>query len=134
MKKVISVLSVVLLGAMLAGCMGSSGLQRDPTVDQFYTLNKERLLLCRGTSSQCQDLILIASAQEFLPPIERAYGTEVRGPNYPLSLAKLLMEPPQGQYEATPIGDSGRIVQLPINRLTDSVWQALKKARNTIYD
>ncbi|MBV1788798.1 hypothetical protein KQ940_12100 [Marinobacterium sp. D7] len=135
MNKVISTLSAVLLGATLSGCIDTGDLMKqDPSVDQFYTLDKDRLLLCRGTSNQCQDLTLIASAEELMPQIERIYGGTISGPNYPVSLAKLITEPPQGQYKATPLGESGRYLQLPINRQTDSVWDTLKKARNQVYD
>lgn len=124
----------LLLTPALGGCMDSQLMQRDPTVDRFYSLDSETLQLCRGLSKQCHSLITIAYSRELLPKIEQAYGSEITGPNYPLSLAQLMMNPPGGEYKTSTVDSNGRYLRLPVNDQTDTAWHVLEQAFNQIYD
>lgn len=124
----------LLLTPVLGGCLDSKLLQRDPTIGQFYTLDSEKLTLCRGLSNQCHSLITIAYSRELLPEVERAYGSSVNGPNYPLSFAQLLMNPPGGEYKVSTVDSNGRYLRLPVNNQTDAAWNVLEEAMDQIYD
>lgn len=126
-------LTAGLISLALAGC-GGDFLKQDPTVDQFYTLDSEKLQLCQGLTNSCMDLIPIASTQHLVPKIERAYGADLTGPNYPLNLARMLINPPDGSYKASPVDENGRYTRLPINEQTDTVWDVLKEAHESIYE
>ncbi|WP_432697619.1 hypothetical protein ACQUQP_04515 [Marinobacterium sp. YM272] len=126
-------LTAGLIALSLTGC-GGDFLKQDPTVSQFYTLDTDKLLLCQGLSKSCRDLIPIASAQHLVPKIEQAYDGELTGPNYPINLARMLIDPPNGGYKASPVDENGRYVQLPINAQTDTVWDVLKQAHDSIYN
>lgn len=124
-----------LFALALGGCIETGNLlQTAPGVGEYYTLDSERLILCQGQSNQCHRLSVIVSERRFLTPMENAYGTRISGPNYPLQLARTLITPPGGEYEAEPIGDSGRYYRLPVNRQTDAAWQALSNAFDSIYN
>ncbi len=125
-----------LLAAVLAlgGCVNLSGaLKEDPTADQFYTLDTRYYRFCRGETRDCQDLTSIVSVRAQLKPIERIYGRQIQGPNYPTDLARMILNPPDGSYTSTAIGDDGRYFRLPINRHTDTVWETIDQAYHSIY-
>ncbi|KEA64389.1 hypothetical protein ADIMK_1635 [Marinobacterium lacunae] len=124
----------LLLSLSVTGCIDSQLLQRDPTIDQFYTLDKQKLRLCRGASSSCHNLVIVAYSLTVIPEIEQAYGGEINGPNYPVQLAQLLMNPPRGEYEATALGSEDRYLRLPVNSQTDTVWHALERANKQLYE
>ncbi|SEG60919.1 hypothetical protein [Marinobacterium lutimaris] len=132
-SKTRTALTAGLITLSLAGC-GGDFLKQDPTVDQFYTLDSEKLMLCRGLTRECRDLIPIASAQHLAPKIERAYGTDLKGPNYPLNLTRMMINPPDGSYKASPVDENGRYIRLPINEQTDLVWDVLQEAHDSIYE
>ncbi|WP_188751293.1 hypothetical protein [Marinobacterium zhoushanense] len=124
----------LLLALALGGCIDSQLLQRDPTIGQFYTLDTERLRLCQGSSVLCHDLVIVAYSRTVLPEVEKIYGAEVRGPNYPLSFARLLMNPPGGEYQPSAVGSDSRYLRLPANELTDTAWRALERTRKQPYE
>ncbi len=132
-SKMRTALTASLITLSLAGC-GGDFLKSDPTVDQFYTLDTEKLRLCQGLTNGCRDLIPIASAQHLAPKIERVYGADLTGPNYPLNLTRMMINPPGATYEASPVDENGRYVRLPINTQTDTVWDVLQEAHDSIYD
>ncbi|MBS98194.1 MAG: hypothetical protein CMI01_05905 [Oceanospirillaceae bacterium] len=117
----------------LTGCIDSGNLlKREAGVGKYYLLDSERLMLCRGQSNDCRDLVLIASSEERMPAIEDAYGASIEPPNYPVSLARMIVNPPAQQYQAQALGN-GRYIQLPANDQTDAVWNALDGATDSIY-
>ncbi len=126
-------LTPLLLLLTLTGCSGSL-LQRDPTVYEFYRLDTQKLRMCQGLSGGCLDLSLIAFGGENRPAIERAFNAKIAGPNYPLSLARMLLNPPGGEYQTKVIDENGRYYQLPGNAQTDATWQALQRSFDTLYD
>lgn len=131
MKRVV----IPALIALLSGCADSLSLpQNDPSAEQFYTLDTQNLQLCRGNTKNCLSLTLIAVSLERAGPIERAYNTSLKGPNYPVSLAKLLISPPNQSYSATPLSQGKTTgYRLPINAQTNSVWNVLHDAYQSIY-
>lgn len=131
-SKTRTALTAGLITLSLAGC-GGDLLKQDPTIDQFYTLDSEKLRLCQGLSNSCRDLIPFASALHLIPKIERGYDTDLKGPNYPLSLARLMIDPPNGDYKVSPVDENGRYLRLPINEQTDLVWDVLQEAHESIY-
>lgn len=125
-------LTPLLLLLALTGCSANL-LQDDPTVREFYRLDTQKLRLCQGLTGGCLDLSLIASGGENRPAIARAFKTEVSGPNYPLSLARLLLNPPGNEYKASVLDENGRYYKLPGNAQTDAAWQALQRSFDTLY-
>jgi hypothetical protein len=109
----------------LSGCLALETKQED-----FYTLDTRYLELCRGTSNSCVELALVAPGIALADPIEAAYDQQLTQPNYPLSLAKMMLKPADGSYSATPADENGRYYMLPINDKTTVVWNTL----NSIFD
>lgn len=129
MKRLSLLAGVVTLG----GCMSLGGLQGNPD-EPFYTLDTRELSLCKGTSRTCMDLSYIVSVRARLKPIENLYGKPVSGPNYPLTLTRMLMNPPEGAYTVEPVDESGRYLRLSRNDYTDKVWNTLDQAIGSLYD
>lgn len=125
-----------LLAAVLAlgGCVNLSGaLKEDPSVDSFYTLDTRYYRFCRGETSRCQDLTLIVAVRAQMKPVETLYGRPLKGPNYPADLARLILNPPDGHYRSEPVGADGRYFRVPVNHHTDTVWDTLEQAYDSIY-
>lgn len=130
MKKLLLTTIALLLG----GCVNlSETLKDDPTADQFYVMDTRYFLFCKGETRRCQDLTTIVSIRYKLKPIEDAYGQPVKGPNYPASLARMILTPPDGSYRSEPIGTDQRYYRVPVNSLTDTAWETLDEAYNSIY-
>ncbi|MBP0048140.1 hypothetical protein H9C73_05285 [Marinobacterium sp. AK62] len=117
----------------LSGCMSLGGLQGNPD-EPFYTLDTRQLSLCKGTSRTCMDLSYIVSVRARLKPIENLYGQTVSGPNYPLTLARMLMNPPEGAYTVEQVDDDGRYIRLGRSEHTKRVWETLDQAIDSLYD
>lgn len=113
----------------LAGC-GSPNLKNE----EFYTLDTRYMLLCRGTSNHCQELSLVATAISMADPIEEAYGRKIQGPNYPLSLARILLKPADGSYQGQPLEGNTRYYTLPINDKTNIAWDTLDDMHAWLYE
>lgn len=116
------------LALTLSGCLALETKQED-----FYTLDTRYLQLCRGTSNTCLELALVAPGIALADPIEEAYGQQLTSPNYPLSLAKMMLEPADGSYSAKPADESGRYYVLPINDKTTLAWNTLNSIFDWIY-
>ncbi len=112
----------------LTGCLSLETKQED-----FYTLDTRYLELCRGTSSNCLELALVAPGIVLADPIEEAYAQQLTPPNYPLSLAKMMLKPSDESYSATPADDSGRFYVLPMNDKTTVAWDTLNSIHDWIY-
>jgi len=124
-----------LLAVALSGCINTDNLLKPAAgVDEYYTFDSQQLRLCRGQSNNCYDLAVIVSDRLLLSPVEQAYGSQISGPNYPLQLAKTLLNPPHDEYEPQPQDEEGRYYRLPINQQTDAVWQALASAFDGLYN
>ncbi|MFC6670054.1 hypothetical protein [Marinobacterium aestuariivivens] len=121
------------IAALVALTLGGCAQLERPTED-YYTLDSRYLLMCRGTTNHCQELSLVASGINRVDPIEDAYGQQVRGPNYPLSLARMLLKPADGSYSPKPLDDSNRYYILPVNSKTDTVWDTLDDIHSWIYE
>jgi hypothetical protein len=129
-KLLISTTTVLLLG----GCVNLSGaLKQDPTADQFYVMDTRHFQLCKGETRRCQELTPIVSVRYKLGPIEEAYGERIKGPNYPASLARMIITPPNGSYRSEPIDAEKRYYRVPVNSMTDTVWTTLEDAYGSIY-
>jgi hypothetical protein len=66
-------------------------------------------------------------------PIEAAYGEQVTGPNYPLSLARMLVKPADQSYSATAADENGRYYVLPMNDKTTVAWDTLNGIHDWVY-
>ncbi|GGO78785.1 hypothetical protein GCM10011348_11550 [Marinobacterium nitratireducens] len=113
----------------LAGC-GTPNLKNE----DYYTLDTRYLLLCRGTSNHCLELSLVASAITKADPIEEAYGRQIQGPNYPLSLARILLSPADESYRGQPVDGSSRYYTLPVNDKTNIAWDTLDDMHAWLYE
>ena len=119
---------------LLGGCVNlSETVKEDPTVDQFYVMDTRYFLFCKGETRRCQDLTTIVSIRYQLKSIEETYGQTIKGPNYPASLAQLVLAPPDGSYQSEPVGSDQRYYRVPVNSMTDKVWNTLDAAYNSIY-
>ena len=124
----------LVLGSLLSGCIKTENLlQRDPTANQYYKLDSQDLRLCRGESRDCYALAHIVSAREKLRPMEAKFGQRVRGPNYPVNFARMLINPPADSYSVKQL-EGGRYYQLPVNDYTDSAWNALNQVHKAYYE
>ncbi len=129
MKRLSLLIAVVLLG----GCTSMSGGSPRETAHEFYSLDTRDFRLCRGTSKDCVKLTYIASMQEQLGPMEELYGANLQGPNYPLSLTRIMISPPNQAYTTQRLDEEGRYRRLPINQQTNWVWTLLKKETTEMY-
>ncbi len=119
---------------LLGGCINLSGaLKEDPTADQFYVLDTRYFQFCKGETRRCQELTSIVSVRYKLGPIEETYGERIKGPNYPASLAKLILTPPDGSYSSEAVDAERRYYRVPVNSKTDTVWNTLEAAYGSIY-
>jgi hypothetical protein len=112
----------------LSGCLAL-----DTRQDDFYTLDTRHLQLCHGTSKNCLDLALVAPGIVLADPIEAAYAQQITGPNYPLSLARMLMKPADESYSAKAMDENGRYYLVPINSKTTVAWNTLNDIHDWIY-
>ncbi|MFW1676647.1 hypothetical protein ACFVYJ_02540 [Pontibacter sp. JAM-7] len=117
-------ISMIILAATLSGCLSLSELSANSD-ESFYAIDRENRFFCRGASANCLDMTKIVSARSMLSPIEHAYQQEITGPNYPVSLMLILMNPSDGAYQATPVGRDGRFFRVPKTTRTDLVWNTL---------
>jgi|SRR5690554_3092250 hypothetical protein len=131
MKKLLIPAATVLL---LGGCVNLSGaLKQDPTADQFYVMDTRYFQFCKGETRRCQELTSVVSVRYKLGPIEEAYGERLKGPNYPASLARMIITPPNGSYRSEPVDAEKRYYRVPVNSMTDTVWTTLEDAYGSIY-
>lgn len=122
------------MALLLGGCVNlSESLKEDPTADQFYVMDTRYFQFCKGETRRCQELTSIVSVRYKLGPIEEAYGERIKGPNYPASLAKLILTPPDGSYSSEVIDADKRYYRVPVNSKTNTVWKTLDDAYGSIY-
>jgi hypothetical protein len=129
--------AIVLTTALtLTGCVDVGSLMPEdkaPSDTSFYLLDTRYKFFCLGTTKKCWDMTKIVSSRNELRPIEQAYGKEVKGPNYPVTLANMIMYPADGSYTTKPIGDDGRYVRVPINDKTRIVWETLGNIEENLF-
>ncbi|MBY4675633.1 hypothetical protein [Marinobacterium arenosum] len=128
-------LPLMLVPLTLAGCMSLNDLKpADDGSSQYYILDTASRMLCKGTSNRCQDLAPINTANHLLKPIEEAYGQTVEGPNFSVSLMKLVLQPPDNAYPVQAISGKRYHYRLPINEQTRVVWDTLGDIYADIYN
>lgn len=129
--------SLLMMTALtLTGCLSVDSLkpgQGVPKDTDYYLVDIKYRFFCLGTTNSCRDMTKIVSAQDKLAPIEQVYGAKVKGPNYPVSLTRMVLNPPDDSYQNTPVGTNGRYFKIPINDKTKTVWRALGLAENDLY-
>ena len=76
----------------------------------------------------------VVSSRAQLRPIESAYGTKVKGPNYPVSLMRMIMNPADQSYKSVPVGDDGRFFKVPINDKTQVAWDTLSNIESNLFN
>ncbi|MCP4596016.1 hypothetical protein [Neptuniibacter sp.] len=112
----------------LSGCVSMDSLtSRDkPEADtSYYLIDTKYRFFCLGNTKSCRDMTKIVSSRAKLVPIEKAYNQKVKGPNYPVSLTRILKQPNDNSYQAKAIGQEGRFFQIPVNEKTKIVWKVL---------
>lgn len=120
----------------LSGCLSMDALtssNKAPSNTSYYVVDSKDRSLCLGNSQRCYDMAMIVSALEQLAPIENAYNTKIKAPNYPVSLTRMLINPIDGSYDAIPIGTEGRFFKIPKNAKTDITWKVLTSIYNNLY-
>jgi hypothetical protein len=120
----------------LSGCFSMDALtssNKAPADTSYYVIDSEFRFLCLGNSKRCYDMTKVVSSRTQLQPIEVAYNAEVKAPNYPVSLMRILMKPSDGSYSATPIGTDGRFFKIPKNTKTDIAWETLTAIYNDLF-
>lgn len=120
----------------LSGCVNVNSLvpeERQSVGHNYFLIDTKFRLFCRSDSKNCKDMTKIVSARAQLQPIETAYGKAVTGPNYPISLSRMIMQPEDGHYNAKPIGDDGRFFSIPVTPRTQLVWDTLSSIEEELY-
>ena len=100
----------------------------------FYLIDTKYRFFCEGDSKRCRDMTKVVSSRGQLYPIEKAYNQQVKGPNYPVSLMLIIMNPNDKRYKATPVGGEGRYFKVPKNDSTDLVWTTLTSIQDDLFD
>lgn len=121
----------------MTGCVDMDSLipeKGEPADKSFYLVDTKFRFICLGETSNCRDMTKIVSSRSELKPIEEAYGKEVTGPNYPVTLARIIMYPEDGSYKAQPIGSDGRFFSVPVNEKTNIVWETLTSIEKNLFN
>lgn len=129
-------ITLLLVSIGLSGCISLDDITPSDTPAKdtsFYRVDTKFRFLCLGESTNCRDMSKIVSARSKLKPIESEYNTEIKGPNYPVSLMRTIMYPNDKKYTAKPLGTDGRHFSLPITPRTKVVWTTLEEIEATHY-
>lgn len=126
MKRWLTIGTVTLL---TSGCLTTPN-----TSNAVYLIDTERGNFCQIATNTCISLSIVASQNGRVQPIESLYAEQVTGPNYPRSLQRMLLNPKDGSYKATPVDNNGRAFQLPGNQKTHTAWRTLQDLYSHIYD
>lgn len=120
----------------LSGCISMDALtssDKPPADNSYYLIDTKYRFLCLGNSTRCYDMTKVVSSRTKLRPIEKEYGAEVKGPNYPVSLMRIVMNPADKSYKALPVGNEGRYFKIPKNEKTNVVWETLSIIQNDLF-
>lgn len=126
--------ALILSGCVNLGAMKDSISNREGADTSYYLIDAKFRFFCLGNTRQCRDMTKVVSSRSMLVPIEKAYGAKVKGPNYPVTLTRMLMTPLDGSYEATPVGSQGRYFKVPVNDKTNIAWDTLSDIENKLFD
>lgn len=131
--------AVIVLFAMLglSGCVDMDSLipSKNENIDRsYYLLDTKLKFFCIGNTKVCRDMTKIVSSRSLLQPIEEAYNQEVKGPNYPVTLARMIINPADGSYKTKPVGSEGRYIQVPKNDRTNIVWDTLSFIEEDLFN
>lgn len=128
---------IALATFFISGCVSldsltsDNGEQRDTS---FYLLDLKNRWYCNGNTRECLDITKIVSSRAQLLPLEKEYNQEIKGPNYPVSFIRMVMQPKDGSYKTTQVGDEGRYHKVPKNDKTDLVWSTLSQIQTRLHD
>ena len=120
----------------LSGCLSMDALtssDKAPTDTSYYLIDTKYRFFCMGNSNRCYDMTKVVSSRTKLRPVEKEYAAEVTGPNYPVSLMRIIMNPSDDSYKASPIGSEGRYFKIPKNAKTKIVWETLTSIQNDLF-
>lgn len=121
----------------LSGCISMDALTSSnttPSDTSYFIIDTKKRFLCMGNSNRCFDMTKIVSAQHLLEPIEQEYDSEIKGPNYPVSLMRIIMNPKDDSYQTTPAGSEGRYFKIPRNKKTNIAWKTLATVETYLYE
>ncbi len=121
----------------LSGCVDVNSImpEKGQAADRsYYLVDTKFRFMCMGNTKECRDMTKIVSSRAELKPIEEAYSQQVEGPNYPVSLALMLLHPINNSYQAKPIGNEGRYYSIPINEQTKIVWETLSSIEQNLFN
>ena len=131
-----ALITLLLVSIGLSGCVSLDDITPSDTPAKdtsFYRVDTKFRFLCLGESTNCRDMSKIVSSRSLLNPIEHAYETTIKGPNYPVSLMRTIMYPSDKKYVAKPLGTDGRHFSLPITQRTKLVWTTLEEIEASHY-
>ncbi len=130
-------LAIFLLVSLgLSGCVEMKSLiseEDHPSDQSYFIVDTKFRFLCLGNSKDCKDMTKIVSARAQLSPIEEAYGKKITGPNYPISLTRMVLYPEDQSYKAIPIGNDGRFHSVPVTPRTMIVWDTLTAIEDELF-
>lgn len=130
MKRFITLLLSVFV---LAGCSSVSIPKSSMERGSFYSVDLQTLTVCHHIETTCLSLTLMASYHRPLDGIAAEYGVaQIPGPNIPLSLGRLMINPPDQRYSAEQRGETGRFYRVPINASTNRIWAGLRAADDNL--
>lgn len=130
MKRFITLFVSVLF---LAGCGSISVPKSNMERGSFYSIDLQKLVVCHHIETTCLSLTLMASYHRPLDGIAAEYGqAAIPGPNIPLNLARLMINPPDQRYSAEQRGETGRYYRVPINASTNKIWAGLRAADDNL--
>ncbi|WP_409525020.1 hypothetical protein [Nitrincola sp. MINF-07-Sa-05] len=118
---------------VLAGCGSISVPKSNMERGSFYSIDLQKLVVCHHLETDCLSLSSLASYHHPLDGIAAEYGQpEISGPNIPLSIARLMVNPPDQRYTAEQRGETGRFYRVPINASTNKIWAGLRAADDNL--
>jgi hypothetical protein len=120
----------------LSGCLSMDSITPSPKAPRdtsYYLIDTQFRLFCQGNTKRCADMTKIVSSRAQLRPIEATYNTTVKGPNYPVSLMRMLMNPADKSYSSNPVGKDGRYYKIPSNDKTDVAWETLIGIQDNLF-
>lgn len=128
------VLTAALLVLTLTGCMDSITTLPEPVDKSYYRVDLKNFTYCRGNTSGCMSMSIVASGSPFFGPIEEVYGQQLKGPNYRGNLLRMLLQPKHDEYLVEKTSKDGRYYRVPANKYTDTVWKTLIEIDDFIYN
>jgi len=127
--KLFKIAASTALVSLLSGCLSLPS-AKDLGPSSHYVINPQNGAMCQATelgesTGSCYVIAVISGSLQYLRPIEKAYGTEIPGPNYPAQLIRAMVAPAAESYSVSRLSNGAYL--LPQTSETDLVWDSLEK-------